>query len=198
MISITEGLYSSDKIYKNIPIKNIKNYLTTHTHCYEKTKKVNRVYIDIDGYAVNEISEKNFNNLNFIIINKLKLIIKTNASLMTSSSYKYKKFSFRIVYKKLYGKSKEDIKLYITNNFYPILSKIFSNIIIVYLNKKRKKTENVLENYLAIDLSIYNLGDRKMRMWNSTKEGEDRPFILLSGRLRDTLITYIPKGAKVL
>ena len=71
LILITSGLSSSDKNFVSIPVSKVGDYLKKVKECYERTqpteadatRKLNRVYIDIDGELDNDTSELDFDKL---------------------------------------------------------------------------------------------------------------------------------------
>jgi len=145
----------------------------------------NRIFIDIDCKLKTDsvdFDEDNYNELNNLIIDKLKLI--KDISLMESSSYNYKKLSYRITYFKEYCESFEDMKKIIISEKYEQLKEILKDTIHILLEEKK-------DNYLTLDMSVYRRG--KMRCINAYKldSEKDRINKLVCGKTKDTLISYI-------
>jgi P4 family phage/plasmid primase-like protien len=216
-IAITRGLLGSDTDYKEVSVDAIEDYLTTHTNCYERTlpltkdigtkaephriverEGANRAYVDLDGFA-GEMSETEFNDLVETIIAKLTFGISEPIAMMEASEYGYKKkqfihkLSFRLLYTKKHG-SKNAIKQYITTDVLPLLQTLLAEDIKVSLDCDCEG-----DKYLGVDMGVYNPLGRKMRMWNSSKDNENRPNRLVGdATLLDTLITYIPAESEAL
>jgi len=213
-IAITHDLAGSDNNYAEVPLSKVEAYLTKHTNCYERTlpaynnegtKKdphyvlkrdgFNRAYIDLDGYA-GEMSESDFDELCDTIKAKITFGIDEPIAMMEASQYGYhkndnkNKLSFRINFLKKHG-SKSAIKHFVVTTMIPRITELLKDDIVV--------GENDDDQYLFIDLGVYNPKGRKMRMWNSSKDNEKRPNKLVGdASLEDTLITYIPSDSEEL
>jgi P4 family phage/plasmid primase-like protien len=206
-ISITRGLKSSDKNYVDIPLSQVQSYLEKNINCYERTlptekneSVLNRAYIDLDGYA-GAMDESDFDELCDNIKAKLTFGIEYPIAMMEASQYGYEKdglenkLSFRINFLKKHG-SKDAIKLFVLDEMLPLITSLLSDDIKVVLDKD---CEDMCQ-YLSVDTGVYNPKGRKMRMWNSNKDGECRPNKLVSddNTIEDTLITYIPADSELL
>ena len=225
-IAITSGLSASDTKYDSVPVSKVEEYLKgtwnppgvgrtgKRKDCYERTqpiqseptRKLNRVYVDIDGEMPSDISEDDFNG-------KVKAIcdlLKAKEGRAVKESCKWKcadesgsvsnKLSFTIHYQKLCG-TKKAIAFYVKTKVAPKLKLLFKDVIpVLTILKKESKTKagTKYDGHLIIDLSVFNEGQRKMRMLGQTKPCQDRPYRLVSGSFEDTLITYIPLGCAVL
>ena len=182
-----------------------------HQDCYERTGERNRVYIDIDGKAGENMSEEEFRKKDKAIEHiLLSLDLGSPHSLMKASKYNCIKggnrmniLSYRITLMKKYG-TKSSIKWYVGNKVNPKIKTALSGVInyITDEKEKTKEQQDPLSTYVDYDTTVYDKG-RKMRMWNSTKDenngkidwvlNEYRPLILCGdATVLDTLITYIP------
>ena len=205
-ISITRGLHSSDKECVDVPLSIIESYLIKNVNCYERTlpternpSLLNRAYVDLDGYAGN-ISESDFDELCDTIKSKLGFGLDHCVALMEASQYGhnkdglYNKLSFRINFIKKHG-SKNAIKSFVLTDIMPVIKALLDEVIPVVLDKDIEG----LSQYLSIDTGVYNPKGRKMRLWNSNKDGECRPNKLVGdASIIDTLITYIPDDSEAL
>ena len=220
-IAITSGLGASDTKYDAVPVSKVEAYLAgtwnpsgitrsgKRRECYERTQPIqseplrilNRVYVDIDGEMPSDISEDDFNET----VRDICDILKTKEGRAVKESCKWKcsdesgsvsnKLSFTIHYMNLCG-TKKAIGYYVKTKVAPKLKALLSDIIpVLTILKKESKTKagNKYDGHLIIDLSVFNDGQRKMRMLGQTKPCQDRPYRLISGSFMDTLITYIPK-----
>ena len=222
MIAITHGLNSSDKIYEDTNTDDIEAHLTSKTNCYERTLPItvkgaivrdgaNRAYIDIDGYA-GKMTETEFDELCDQIRSTLQFGILEENAMMESSQYGYKnvsaegvayenKLSYRIHYTKIHG-SRKAIEQFALNVVGPQIKKLLAEFIDVFVGEDTEQ-----QKYLNIDKKVYAT-NRKMRMWNSSKDykdkdkkivSENRPLRLIGdANIIDTLITYIPKDSVAL
>ena len=217
VVAITRNLNGSDTDYADVKVSEVEDYLTTHTNCYERTlpltrqigtkekpnriterEGLNRAYVDLDGYA-GDMTEEEFNDLVDNIIAKLTFGITEPIAMMEASQYGYtsdkgtNKLSFRVQYTKKHG-SKNAIKQYITTSVLPLIKGLLVEDIAVSLDADCEG-----DKYLGIDMGVYNPLGRKMRMWNSSKDNENRPNRLVGdATLIDTLITYIPSDSEAL
>ena len=205
-ITITRGLLSSDKACVDVPLSEVEEYLTKHTDCYERTlpternpSVVNRAYIDLDGYA-GEMSESEFEDLCENIRGSLTFGIPFPIAMMEASQYGYSKdelqnkLSFRVQFIKKHG-SKNAIKEFVLKEMLPLITTLLDENIKVVLDKECEG----MSQYLSVDTGVYNPKGRKMRLWNSSKDGENRPNALVGdATLEDTLITYIPSDSVAL
>ncbi|NBV77810.1 hypothetical protein EBR66_06620 [bacterium] len=214
-VLITKSLSGSDNVYEEVKVSEVEAYLKKHTNCYERTlparnnegtKKepvyvvkregFNRAYIDLDGYA-GEMSMSDFTELCENIQGALTFGIPYPIAIMEASQYFYtngenkNKLSFRVQFLKKHG-SKTAIKAFVLNEMLPLITTLLKDYITVGDVKG-------LTKYLSIDEGVYNPLGRKMRMWNSSKDKEERPNLLVGdAKVEDTLITYIPSDSEAL
>jgi P4 family phage/plasmid primase-like protien len=204
-ITITRGLFSSDKDCVDVPVAEVEAYLTKHTNCYERllpternASVFNRAYIDIDGYA-GEMSETEFDELCETIRGCLTFGIMHPMAMMEASQYGstkkgLNKLSFRINFTKKHG-SKGAIKEFVVKEMYPLITTLLGD----YINVVLGKAHDGMSRYISIDPNVYNANGRKMRLWNTSKDGENRPNKLVGdATVEDTLHTYIPDDSEAL
>jgi len=224
-IAITSGLGASDTVYDLVPVSKVEDYLKgrwnppgaklgKRKECYERTrpiqaepkKTLNRVYVDIDGEMPSDIGEADFNAKVSSILTVLTAI--EGCSIKESCKWKCSdetstisnKMSFTIHYTNLCG-TKKSIAHFVKGTVAPQLKKALKEIVpvLTILKKEsKKKAGNKYDGHLIIDLSVYNEGQRKMRMLGQTKPSQDRPYKLINGSFVDTLITYIPSDCPIL
>ena len=212
-VCITNGLSRSDRVCDDVPISKVKEYLASRKECYERTQPterepkrlLNRVYIDLDGELDVEMPEMAFNE-------EVKSITEALVSAYDGCAYALKesckwkcaddkgkvsnKLSFTLHFTNKAG-SKKAITHFVKSSVFPELQAILKGII--DLSTVVKKVSN--KDYtgcMILDLSVYNEGNRKMRMLGQSKPCQDRPYKIVMGSLEDTLITYIPKDCKIL
>jgi len=205
-ITITRGLGNSNKFCARVPIVGLQQYLMTYTDCYERTVPIegshadnsdvrNRVFVDLDGDA-GPMSQSEFIAFKRIIQTRLISEFAEDAALMAACQYgyvkhvsSYNKLSFRIQYLRLHG-TRAAVRVFVETVVVERIRTLLGDIIPVVLSKDAPDTPHV-----SIDLSVYDRG-RKMRMWNSSKDGETRPNrVLVSTPIVNTLITYIPEDS---
>jgi len=205
-VLITKGLLSSDKACEAVPWNEVEGYLSHYTDCYERTLPtelnpavLNRAYIDLDGYA-GDLGETEFNELCDNIKSRLTLGIEDSIAVMEASQFGCdkgelrNKLSYRINFIKKHG-SKMAIKEFVLNVMLPHIATLLADDIKVVLDTEKDD----MEAYLSVDTGVYNPKGRKMRMWNSSKDGENRPNRLVGDvDVIDTLITYIPADSEAL
>ena len=212
-VCITSGLSRSDKVCDDVPITKVKEYLASRKECYERTQPterepkriLNRVYVDIDGELDTNISEAEFNKIANAITAKL-IYSYDGIGYALKESCKWKcaddkgkvsnKLSFTLHLKGKAG-SKKAIAHYVKSHIWPELQKELDGIIDIVTVVKKANGKDYT-GFLIIDLSVYNDGNRKMRMAGQSKPCQDRPYKIVMGVLEDTLITYIPAGCKIL
>jgi len=214
-VCITTGLSRSDKVCDDVPISKVKEYLESHRECYERTcpterdmkRTLNRVYIDLDGELAKDITEKDFNEcvLNITMELKDKYRDKEKGYALKESC-KWRcpddkgnvsnKLSFTLHSTQLAG-SKKAIAHYVKSKVFHEIKNLLKDIITVSTVLKKSPKQDYAD-LLIIDLSVYNDGNRKMRMVGQTKPCQDRPYKIVFGTLEDTLITYIPDGCVIL
>lgn len=227
LIAITSGLSASDTKYDAVPVSKVEDYLKgkynppgvnraamKRKECYERTqpiqsepnRKLNRVYVDIDGEMPLDMTEIDFSVKTEAII----AVLKTLEGVAVKESCKWKcyaedssvsnKLSFTLHYKNLCG-TKKAIGHYVKTKVAPKLTKLLKDVVpVMTILKKESKAKagTKYDGHAVIDLSVFNDGQRKMRMLGQTKPCQDRPYKLVCGEFKDTLITYIPTGCPVL
>ena len=202
-VCITRGLHNSDKTCEDIPVTEVEAYLTEHTNCYERTVPtardptvtLNRMFVDIDGFA-GPMPKSEFHELVELIKNTL-LAGFPDTTLMGASKYgpyddkDENKISFRIQYKYRHG-TRAAIKHAVIVDVMPRLRELMGDLIPIFFNKEATAAKVV--KHLSLDTNVYNVVGRKMRMWNSSKDGQKRPNRIESegATVLDTLITYLP------
>lgn len=223
-VLITRILKGSDNNYDVVPLSEVEAYLTKHTNCYERTlpainthgteetgytyetkrEGFNRAYIDLDGYA-SGMTEEVFDDLCETIKAKLTFGIEHPIAMMEASQFGYvskkkgeghlnNKLSYRINFTKKHG-SKNAIKEFVITEMLPLITTLLKDHIVVAMDKD---TED-MKIFLSVDTGVYNPKGRKMRLWNSSKDYENRPNKLVGdATLEDTLITYIPDDSVAL
>lgn len=209
-IAITSGLKASDKSYEKVPLSMVQTYLKGNKECYERTlpldddttRFLNRVYVDIDGEMPFETSEASFDLKHSQILDALTQFSEANGfAMMEASKWKCaddkgdvkNKLSYRLNHPNQCGK-KADIKFLITHSLGKKIQEVICPIYPMRMVEKPKKTDDPYT--LTIDLSVYNDGQRKMRMLGQTKPLQNRPNKLVVGSPLDVLITYIPPNCQ--
>ena len=139
------------------------------TDMYEVLGDVNRVFLDIDGKRLPaEMTEDEWKAKHA----EAMAVIEKGAgqepyALAGSSSYKDRIISFRVVYPKV-KTSKKSNKAYAA------------------------KMKEVLKLPEGVSVDIVPYGEhQKIRMVGSSKDGEDRPLVMLHGDPEDMLISYV-------
>jgi len=216
-IAITSGLNSSDRSFTNVALSKVKSYLATHKECYERTmptqeeptRFLNRAYVDLDGEMPSETTEKQFQEKNSQVLSALKeFCVKNDCALMEASKYKCvddkgdtsNVLSYRITWKNLCGK-KAWIRTFVEFEVVKMLNEVLGQIIPTkgILKKTAKHKEELKKGaHLIIDFSVYNDGQRKMRMAGQSKPVQNRPNKIVIGSDTDQLITFIPPDCPLL
>lgn len=139
------------------------------TNLYELLGKVNRVFLDIDGKRLpTEMTKSEFDALQ----DEARAAIEKGAgdepyALATSSKYEARVISFRVVYPKVKTSKK-------SNKAFAV------------------KMRSVLKLPQGIHIDDVPYGEnQKIRMVGSSKDGEDRPFVIIHGDPEDMLISYV-------
>jgi hypothetical protein len=167
-IRIANGMKATYKNYVEYTLDKALDKINTATNCFEVLNDVNRLYLDIDGKDI-EGSQEEFNEKDQQTLDAIKTFLKDESyCLMTSSSYHFKKISWRVVMINCKVTQKD-------NKTYAV----------------EIQKDLVLPEGVTIDTGVYG-ANRKMRMLNSNKDNENRPLRLVSGKAVDTLITYFP------
>jgi hypothetical protein len=165
-IQITKGLKSriSARAYT---IDQALSELRKFNNNYELMNPVNRMYGDIDCKGF-EGTEEEFKLKDLQTKQAIKEFLKDEAyCLMTASSWEHRIISWRFVITKRMT-SIEDNKQWVINEV--------PNI---------KLPEGV-----CFDSAPYASKNQKIRMLGSSKDGENRPLVLVEGKEIDTLITH--------
>ena len=222
-ICITNHFVGSDRDCIDVPVSKVEAYLKSikPNECCERTQPTdreptrayNRAYVDLDGTLPN-LSEQEFDAKVLAIRTILLGDMLGEHSLMESCKWKSpetnekgvltggweNKLSWRITYTHLHG-DKEQIAHFTRTKVLSHLKKhLLTTIPVVCLEAgaKMKKDAVRTEGSLEIDMSVYNKGQRKMRMMYQSKPNQKRPNRLLLGQFKDTLITYIPPESVLL
>lgn len=176
-IRISRGLYKTTANPIELDGHDALQIINILHDCYEITSEsYNRPYGDCDFKNTPYDNEDTFNQQDKLIGLALhKTISNYKFSISKSSSFKSKKISWRFVIKEWKGTKKAIKQLMIEIN--PLF-------------QRNQQLLGVLHP-VSLDFSVYDK-HRKMRMLLSSKDGEDRPLILVEGTPEDTLITYIP------
>jgi hypothetical protein len=169
-VLVARGLKASCNNAQPIELGKVEAYAKQYNNCYELLKnEFNRVFFDIDYSADPLWSQDEFDVKDkevFDIINNTF----DKPTIATSSSYDFKKISWRVFLPDQYTSKKGN--------------QIFAK------NIQQKFPEGI-----TIDTSVYG-NNRKMRMIYSSKDGENRPLVLKQGSFIDTIISYIPTECK--
>ncbi len=216
-ICITNHFNRSDRDCIDQPVSKVVEYLKTikPNECCERTQPTereptrtyNRVYVDLDGVLSDTLSEADFDSKVTEITEALSSDDFPNTSLMESCKWRVNtevgvknKISWRLTYTRLHGE-KSEIAQYVQTKVLSSLKKKLLTIIPVVCKKageKNKKNAIDTDGSLEIDMSVYNSGQRKMRMLYQSKPNQKRPNKLIKGEPIDTLITYIPPDSILL
>ena len=176
-ICITRGLQQSTAGQIALDHVSTLQFISMVSNSYEITSEnYNRPYGDVDLKNTPYIDEVTFNEQDRLIGLALhNTIAHLKFSIMKSSSFKYKKISWRFVIKGWKGTKGAIRQFMVETN--PVFQEHQCRLGVLHP--------------VSLDLSIYDK-NRKMRMLFSSKDGEDRPLTLVEGKPEDTLITYIP------
>jgi hypothetical protein len=171
MVRVAKGLNKSHTNATDMSIDEVLLALKTRTDCFEVLHNddvPNRIYLDIDGKKLPDMTEDEFNQKDKETYDALIDYFGDNDDycLMTASSYLHKTVSWRIHMKYVMSTKKDN--------------ELFAK----YLKDKIKLPDGV-----SVDTGIYNT-NRKMRMLGSNKDGENRPLRLVKGEAIDTIITF--------
>jgi hypothetical protein len=171
MVRVARGLNKSHTNAKDMSVEEVLLALKTRTDCFEVLHNddvPNRIYLDIDGKNLPDMTEDEFNQKDKETYDALIDYFedKDDYCLMTASSYLHKIVSWRIHMKHMMA-TKKDNELF----------------------AKYLKDRITLPDGVSVDTGIYNT-NRKMRMLGSNKDGENRPLRLVKGEPIDTIITF--------
>lgn len=197
-IRITENL-RSDLRFKEYATDAAVELLGVKRNLYELTnndvdipdkpharKGLNRPYGDIDMVVSTRETMEFYDG---IMLKGLHACFQASGqpySLMTASGYSAEKQGYKVSWRftcpSLAG-TKQVIQALVCEVIEPRLNACLSDL--------------GMPEYVPLDASVYN-NSRKMRMLNSSKDGENRPLRLVHGEAVDTLITHVPEGTTVL
>jgi len=148
-------------------MEKVEEYLTKYTDCYEVLNpEFNRVYLDIDYHTDPTWSDEVFAEKDTSVYDKVIELFGERVAIAKSSSYIHHKISWRVFFIDEFADKK-------TN-------KLFA-----------KKIQNEFPNEVKVDPNVYGT-NQKIRMLNSSKDGENRPLKLVKGNIKDTIISYVP------
>jgi hypothetical protein len=138
-----------------------------------------RLYGDIEGNAGKDVSEEEFNKKNEATISAITAFFaKCNRrfALTTASSFEMTRWSFHLYCPDAYVKSVAHAK-YFASEMYELLD---------------------LPEGINGDLKVYNPWQKFRECDTPTAKGQVRPFKLVQGEWKDTLINYIPDTAELI
>ena len=184
--------------------------------CYERTQPIptepgrtlNRAYIDLDGELPYDMSEADFTRK----VEEITLILiaycADDKALKESCKWRcadsegevMNKLSYTIHFKNLCG-TKKAISHYVKSKLVKQLTQLLQETVPVLSVLKKESKKKAGDKYigkLIIDFSVYNDGNRKMRMLGQSKPVQERPYKLVCGSFEDTLITLIPTDCPIL
>lgn len=210
-ICITNGFKSSDKVCVDIKVSECEAYLKallpneacerTQPTEREPTRTYNRVYVDLDGKLPNVSVVEFCQKVEAIRASFMSDLLGSH-SIMESCQHGLvdgdevvNKLSWRITYTHIHG-DKETIARWVRTKFYPHAKALLLTTIPLVLTEAGQKSRP--DGNLEIDMSVYNKGQRKMRMLFQSKPQQKRPNKLILGNFADTLITYIPTDSVLL
>lgn len=172
---LARGLKASFKNAKDFTVEDAKRELNLRTDCYEVLNDgFNRFYLDIDGAASSTLTEEEFDALRKETLAKIDEIASgREIAVMESSRYESRKVSFRVIFPKVKCLKKDN------------------KAIASHLNKTIELPEGV-----RIDLAPYGQ-NQKIRMLGQNKDGENRPLVLVCGKVEDTFISVVPDDCEV-
>lgn len=146
--------------------------------CYEiiPNNEHIRPFGDIDFKVDQNMSQEEFNKIDFEVFNVIANLFKDHTiTQFSASSYPYRKISHRWVIPDRYVKSIAHAKIFAAD--------VYSRV--------------TFPEGVSGDMSVYsNL--RKMRTFWTSKPNEDRPFFMLQGQEEDHIISFVPSWATVI
>jgi hypothetical protein len=165
-------------------INRLNNSLPTYEFTGDNDTKI-KLYFDIDCY----VSSDDFdivvsNGLEEVCINMVEVELKKYISIKP-------RISVAVSHGKINenNESKYSVRLFISNIY---TTKSNNKLFAINMNKKVSKDlwnyVNKPENGNLFDVSVYDK-NKKMRCINTSKDGEDRPLIIKTGIIEDTVIT---------
>lgn len=165
-IQIATGLAQSYKNAIEVSVEDALARIHTRTDCYEVLKDINKVFLDIDGKRLGNLSDEEYQRKYDDTLTAIRSL-NTKFALGDSSSREKGIISFRVVFP-LMKTSREDNKAFASN-----------------LRKDLPLPEGI-----SIDTIPYG-NNQKIRMMNSSKDGENRPMRLIQGTPEEFLITHV-------
>ena len=206
-IRITQNCKASIDDAKDYEVAALVDMMDTQTNLYEvlnedekdtnkPNRKVgkNRVYGDYDIYVKDDDEMREYDACMEIALRNVLSQLTTNDgddtelpySISSGSGFSAEKqkwkSSWRFVLPTFIG-TKSSIKKMVCDVITPRINKVL--------------TAGEAGFQVEADASVYKKG-QKMRMMNSSKDGEDRPLRLIEGTLEDSLITYFPSTMKTI
>jgi|688.fasta_scaffold04419_6 phage/plasmid-associated DNA primase len=207
-VSSLSGKLSSKKSLTINDIKKSNNYFEILFETIKDkenkeidTKKLHKVYIDLDGYF--EGTDEDFMELNGKIIGALyqdeNIIGIRTSSMLNAEKWEYgkliettNKLSYIITYNSM-ATCAISMKNYIINNELPNLQSLLQGIIPLELSNVKDDKPNTL----YIDTGVYNK-NRKMRCPNAYKyeEQPNRKYKIIKGSIEDNVIQLTDTSMK--
>lgn len=168
-ISIARGLRQSFKNAQLVEMEKVEEYLTKYADCYEVLKpEYNRIYLDIDYHTDPLWTNEVFNERDISVGDKIIELFGDRVAIAKSSSFIHRKISWRVYFRNEFADKK-------TN-------KLFA-----------KQIQKEFPDEIKVDQGVYGT-NQKIRMLNSSKDGENRPLKLVVGDMQDTIISHVPEG----
>jgi len=166
---VATGLRESYKNAVEMSNEELLNAQRVRTNLYEVLGDVNRVFLDIDGKRLPaEMTKAEFDALQAEAQAAIEARVHEGSyALATSSKYESRVISFRLVLPKIKTTKKSN--------------KAFAQM----MQEKIKLPKGV-----KVDDAPYG-ENQKIRVVGSSKDGEDRPFVMVHGDPEDMLISYV-------
>lgn len=166
---VASGLKASVKNAVEMSKEETLTAQQVRTNLYEVLGDVNRVFLDIDGKRLSsEMTKAQFDALQAEALAAIERGAGDEPyALATSSKYESRVISFRVVYPKVKTSKK-------SNKAFAV------------------KMREVLKLPQGVSVDDVPYGEnQKIRMVGSSKDGEDRPFVMVHGDPEDMLISYV-------
>jgi len=166
---VATGLRESYKNAVEMSNEELLNAQRVRTNLYEVLGDVNRVFLDIDGKRLPaEMTKAEFDALQAEAQAAIEAHVHEGSyALATSSKYEYRVISFRLVLPKIKTTKKSN--------------KVFA-----------EKMQKVIKLPDGVKVDAVPYGEnQKIRVVGSSKDGEDRPFVMVHGDPEDMLISYV-------
>jgi hypothetical protein len=210
LVWIALGTMSSGETFTPHLLEHVEAYCTKNLTCFESTKKhkLNRFFIDIDGFTPADFNRQQFNEIDSIVKRTLFLSFYKTCSILTSSCYRHlsqrvgplgsniptikNKLSYRVIFKNVHG-TLEAMDYWLMREIAPKLKAELSGVCTVTEQEETEKIQ-VPEKMPVIILDRWNYyGGDRMRMMGSSKELETRPLVPVGEMsFLDTVISYVP------